>query len=77
MLSQTEKYDQTHQIKDGDRIELDYVEGLKGGVDPPPTVKEEEKRTPRRFVPAIPPPLPEQHSPPPLPIGLLPYIRLQ
>jgi hypothetical protein len=71
-LSYTEKYDQTRKIQNRDRIEIKFVEGLVGGADSPPAVKEEEK-TPRRFPPMIPPSPPVQVSPPPLPRGLLPY----
>jgi hypothetical protein len=75
-LNSTEKYDQSRKIQDGDRIEINYIPGLKGGADSPPTKKEEEK-TVRRLIPIVrsPPPLPVQSSasPPPLPRGLLPY----
>ena len=75
-LSYTEKYDQTRKIQNRDRIEIEFVKGLVRGADSPPTVKEEEK-TPRRFPPMIPPSPPVQVSPPPLPRGLLPSLRLQ
>ena len=75
-LSSTEKYSQTRQIKDGDRIEFTYIPGLKGGADSPSQPKEEE-RSILRLIPIVhaPPPVPARssNSPPPLPRGLLPY----
>ena len=63
-LNSTEKYDQSRKIQDGDRIEINYVPGLKGGADSPPTKKEEEK-TVRRLIPIVRSPV---LQPPPLPV---------